>query len=191
MALQRPQAGRLRPARDKSRPSEMSRTTVCGQSSSGRTVTRGHCNSSRVACSVCSVPGRRGDLGRGFVRRALRRRPRGTVDSRGEGDRARPDGAGHPCGRHPASLELPVRGTQFRVIGNRGPDLGIAGFWLDGTLIGEFDAYHRQEEPLVTLMQGSLPGRGPHLLRISPTGRRHPHSTGDDVAVDGVWVRFR
>lgn len=87
-------------------------------------------------------------------------------------------------------LDFTFVGQSLTVLGNKGPNFGIANFYLDGQLIEQKDLYDPVslvQTPLFTLSNIS---EGSHRLSIVNTGLKNPASTSHLVAVDAIDVWF-
>jgi hypothetical protein len=87
-----------------------------------------------------------------------------------------------------ATATLRFTGTGATWITVRGPSMGRAEIWIDGTLVRTVDLY--SSTPVFGFeraVSGLLDG--PHVMRISVLGTRQDASAGAGVAVDGWIIR--
>ena len=81
-------------------------------------------------------------------------------------------------------------GTSAMWIGKRGPDMGIARVYLDGSLQAQVDGYYPSSiQGLVYSVTNLVPGE--HRLEIEVTGLKNAQATGAAVAVDAFDIRSR
>lgn len=97
-----------------------------------------------------------------------------------------------PAAEQPARAGEPLRfaGNSVRLIGDVGPDGGLAEVWLDGVRqrVG-IDCWCPQPRSGQTLYWlNSLPA-GEHTIEVRPLGRGNPRSAGSNVSVTGLIAR--
>jgi len=81
-------------------------------------------------------------------------------------------------------------GNAVKWVGKRGPDMGIARVYLDGTLQATIDSYFPSTiQGLLYSASGLAPGE--HRLEIEVTGTKNSQATGQAIAVDAWDVRSR
>ena len=89
-----------------------------------------------------------------------------------------------------ARATMTFTGTEFRWVGRRGPQGGIARVFLDGALQAEVDQYFATNvQAVVYTATGLAPGS--HTLTIEVTTLKHKLSTGTVTVVDAIDARTR
>lgn len=84
------------------------------------------------------------------------------------------------------STSVRFAGTHFRLLGEAGPEGGLAEVWLDGTqLLAGIDCWSPVGREGALLWRSGLP-EGEHELRIAALGRANPRSQGTRVALESL-----
>ncbi|HMH20094.1 MAG TPA: hypothetical protein VK572_18295 [Burkholderiales bacterium] len=87
-----------------------------------------------------------------------------------------------------AQATLTFTGTSVGWIGGRTPQTGIAGVFLDGSLVAEVDTYSKTEEIRVPMFAATGLANASHTLTIEVTGAQNAASTSALVIVDAFDV---
>lgn len=79
-------------------------------------------------------------------------------------------------------------GTGVQWIGRKGPSLGKADVFVDGTKVAVVDLYNESQVHQQVLYSASGLSDGAHRLRIVRSGAQNPASKGKDISLDAVRV---
>ena len=87
-----------------------------------------------------------------------------------------------------SSAQFAFSGTSVNWIGLRGPWVGMADVFVDGTFATRVDLYAPTDVVQTTVFSASGLTDGPHTLRIAVTGEKNPAATSAWVIVDAFDV---
>ena len=79
-------------------------------------------------------------------------------------------------------------GYGFQLWGRTGPDMGIAGVWLDGVQIGTLDFYAAAAGKSAVLVNYPAVALGIHRVKLTSTNTTNAASTGNTIAWDSLRV---
>ena len=84
-------------------------------------------------------------------------------------------------GKWGGAMWCPFSGTRVKLIGNTGPDCGMADVFIDGIYQKTLDFYNQPAKETVTVFAAEGLADGKHLLGLLARGTKRPESTGTAI----------
>jgi len=103
-------------------------------------------------------------------------------------DRPFSGGSGADSTKADARATFTFTGTSVKWIGMRGPQMGIAFVYLDGSLVAQVDTYAPAEEMKAVIYRTEGLAQGTHRLMIQVTGQKNLASWSSAVILDAFDV---